>query len=637
MIYLIRNAAIVFFLVVIVQIATCMAAHATLNDVDKQSFIGKNLLTNGGGENGKAGWSKTDADADAIFVVSTVEANTATFMHSGRANITWQPTDVADVLLMPSFTVTKGTANRNMVYSCSFRSDSSGAADAYAFEIYDSTNSTILNSVVVPSNVTSTQRYSLNFISGTNGTSYRGRLTTTGAPTTIGVDDCWLGPAETFNLSTSTVMTDWSSYTPTITGFGTVSLVSAQYRITGDTLWANGRFKAGTETAVQARISLPSGRTLNTGKLNGSYYDQLGTFWGVGTSTGVAFPTTSRGPFVIVADTTTTDSVSISQVVDTDDGGYFSPQTGTGVGGNATVMSFNFSVPISGSNTQTAYRPDQVSNSWSGYHDSTCSWTRANTSFGDPATDATCVLTEIYNRNFGTVSSNTSGGNTLPGIIFTPKRAGRYKVCADITAEINSAGSAARFRLIDEATTLLASGAWANASAYPTNVTLCGIVDASSTSSKTVTLQVNSAAGTVNVNNNAASGVAVIQWTIIGIDQSIPAPLLVNSVVNPRTGVSNIVSAALQYTGGVPGITRQDGSWISSLTDSGAGFITINLVAGTFSSAPNCTCSVFNETAANLRGCGITSTSTSTVVIGTQNYGGTAADYDSMIFCMGPK
>lgn len=49
--------------------------------------------------------------------------------------------------------------------------------------------------------------------------------------------------------------TPWVAYTPTFTGFGTVSAVSIWSRRIGDTLYGRGFFAAGTPTAVEARIS----------------------------------------------------------------------------------------------------------------------------------------------------------------------------------------------------------------------------------------------------------------------------------------------------------------------------------------------------------------------------------------------
>lgn len=56
-----------------------------------------------------------------------------------------------------------------------------------------------------------------------------------------------------------TPVTDWQSYTPTFTGFGTAANVSFFSRRVGDTLEIRGKFDAGTPTAVEARIGFPTG------------------------------------------------------------------------------------------------------------------------------------------------------------------------------------------------------------------------------------------------------------------------------------------------------------------------------------------------------------------------------------------
>ncbi len=54
------------------------------------------------------------------------------------------------------------------------------------------------------------------------------------------------------------IITPWSAYTPTFTGFGTVSVQSFFWRRVGDSLQMRGTFTAGTSTATQGRISFPS-------------------------------------------------------------------------------------------------------------------------------------------------------------------------------------------------------------------------------------------------------------------------------------------------------------------------------------------------------------------------------------------
>ena len=56
----------------------------------------------------------------------------------------------------------------------------------------------------------------------------------------------------------------WSVYTPTLTGFGTATSVSAAYKQTGDSLQIRMYFVAGTVTATTASFTLPGGFNLST-------------------------------------------------------------------------------------------------------------------------------------------------------------------------------------------------------------------------------------------------------------------------------------------------------------------------------------------------------------------------------------
>lgn len=68
-------------------------------------------------------------------------------------------------------------------------------------------------------------------------------------------------------MSSPTVISAWTLYTPTYTGFGTVSATSMWWRRVGDTLQVRGNFTSGTTTGVEARISLPTGLTSDATKV----------------------------------------------------------------------------------------------------------------------------------------------------------------------------------------------------------------------------------------------------------------------------------------------------------------------------------------------------------------------------------
>lgn len=53
-------------------------------------------------------------------------------------------------------------------------------------------------------------------------------------------------------------ITNWASYTPIFTGFGTPTAVEFEYRQNGQNYDIRGKFQAGTVTGVEARVSLPN-------------------------------------------------------------------------------------------------------------------------------------------------------------------------------------------------------------------------------------------------------------------------------------------------------------------------------------------------------------------------------------------
>lgn len=65
--------------------------------------------------------------------------------------------------------------------------------------------------------------------------------------------------------SINDVDTDWVSYTPTFTGFGTVSTEEFEYKRVGDSIIIRGNFTCGTPTATEAQISLPNSVSVKSG------------------------------------------------------------------------------------------------------------------------------------------------------------------------------------------------------------------------------------------------------------------------------------------------------------------------------------------------------------------------------------
>ena len=102
----------------------------------------------------------------------------------------------------------------------------------------------------------------------------------------------WTLEADDFSLNLNanefvSSASDWITYTPTFTGFGTVTVQSFRYKREGPDLIVQGQFTCGTTTAVEARISLPTGLSVSSTVVSGNV--RVGIY--------------SRGPVSAVADT----------------------------------------------------------------------------------------------------------------------------------------------------------------------------------------------------------------------------------------------------------------------------------------------------------------------------------------------
>jgi hypothetical protein len=142
--------------------------------------------------------------------------------------------------------------------------DGSGAgyvAGDMACYIYDVTNATLITPSVaalpaakVPIQLSwdasSSVSYRLIFhVATTNATAY-----------TVKLDDITVGPGQIIPVP---AVGTGQSYTPTTTGFGTPTITYFNYSQTSDRAAISGRFTAGTVSAANATIAVPTGLTIN--------------------------------------------------------------------------------------------------------------------------------------------------------------------------------------------------------------------------------------------------------------------------------------------------------------------------------------------------------------------------------------
>jgi hypothetical protein len=196
--------------------------------------------------------------------------------------------------------------------------------------------------------------------------------------------------------------------------------------------------------------------------------------------------------------------------------------------------------------------------------------------------DGSCTFTERSNSNFSTVSSY---GNKAAGIVFTPKTAGQYYICANVGVASTS-DSSYTVELSDSTGYIIALiGGDIQKTSYAFQQMICGIYPVTTISQKSIRIRVADSGSNLTINRAYGN---TIEWTIINITQNFPMPVILNNVSTSASSGVKIVSAAIQNTG-TPTIESQDGTWISSLDDLGTGNVRINFTTGTFSAAPRCT------------------------------------------------
>lgn len=233
-------------------------------------------------------------------------------------------------------------------------SDWSGtSSNSFGVAIYDVTNSAWLQST---SNFGMTQSSGVGLVTGTcqtNSTTTQLRfvvynVNATSGATTLYFDDFFVGPQ---TAPIGAPMTDWLSYTPTITGFGTPTAVNFWYRRTGGNLQVHGSFLSGTPTAVGAHFTLPSGINIDSTKISPSPATNQYAVIGNGGATGI-----NPGMLNVTWDPTSGTNI-VALAINSNATGENNANNVTITGGFVTMM---FEVPIVGwsSNVQMSNDTD---------------------------------------------------------------------------------------------------------------------------------------------------------------------------------------------------------------------------------------------------------------------------------------
>lgn len=250
----------------------------TLDSTGAERAVGSgtgsiNYIANPDAEGGTTGWA-TYADAAGSQPVNGT---------GGSPTETYTRTTSSPLRGTGSFLLTKDAANRQGEgASYDFTIDSADqakpiyvsfdyaiASGTYAdgdltVYLYDVTNALVIQAIpyqILNATTGLSQRWIGYFQSSAASTSYRliiHTASTSALAYTVKFDNFVTGPSQQF---IGAIVTDWTSYTPTFTGFGTATAIEFYYRRNGDTLEVTGNWTTGTVSGTEARVSFPSGLT----------------------------------------------------------------------------------------------------------------------------------------------------------------------------------------------------------------------------------------------------------------------------------------------------------------------------------------------------------------------------------------
>ena len=257
---------------------------------------GINYIENPDAESGIAGWNLY-ADAAGVQPVDGT---------GGTANITWSRSTTSPLRGVADFNLVKDAANRQgQGVSYDFTIDAADQAKiltvTFDYEILSGTYATGDLAVYVIQDPAGTPvviqpagfqveaatvgnkvREVATFQTASNVTSYRLCIhvaSTSALAYSLALDNVSVSPQQ---VVYGAPVTDWQSYTPTFTGFGTVTNSDFYWRRVGDSIQVQGRVTSGTSTATEARISLPF--TTSSTKLPAST-SEVGAHVGTGIGT----------------------------------------------------------------------------------------------------------------------------------------------------------------------------------------------------------------------------------------------------------------------------------------------------------------------------------------------------------------
>lgn len=388
-----------------------------------------NYLTNGDAEAGNtSGWSLGN-----VTLTNKFPSGVPTFGSGASGTLSFTNTSSSPLAGTRSFALTDSAATTagNFLASDAFTIDAADLAKVLSIDITYQVTSGTINASGTSSNSLGIAIYDVTAsqwimpagvwaITQTSGagravatfqtpiTSTQYRLVIFNANATSGavslkLDRLSVGPV---SIPIGAPVTDWQSYTPTFTGFGTVTTQSFQWRRVGSNVEIRGRFTTGTVAATEARLSLPPGLTSSSSILT---LEKAGTAdRASGFAAGYFYPTVLIEPSVTYVTFGAQGSGTAALV----------KRNGADVFQSSEPVSLNISLPVAGWSSQV-----QMSNDT----DTRVVAARARVGTGAATTAGNPVNFEVV--DFDTHGAISPGATTWK---YTVPVAGIYRVSASV-------------------------------------------------------------------------------------------------------------------------------------------------------------------------------------------------------------
>lgn len=608
---------------------------------------GVNLLTsdeNPGFEEGTSGWTASGGSF-------TLETSAPLF---GAQSAIFDASALNQTLSSTAKTVVEGLKGQNCLAMISYKY--SGSSGDYKLQVYDGTN--VLAEQGLDAATIASDAY-VGFGCPTTGTVLVRVIAAVSNPGAITIDgtsraggSIQLG--SNVLLAQVAPISNWeltSGFTATGAGSPTIT---AYTRRVGDTWEIRGYILLGTVSAADGSLILPSGKTIDTGKLGSAISQQAVGYWnlvGGGASQNINTDYASgQSPMFYDGSTndrifftrTTLNGTSPTSQYDKTDGNVLWNNTGTNV-----VAFYIWGIPITGwsSNVSTLSTVDSAGQSWSGYHASDCSWARTNTAYGDPTADSTCTFTQRSSQGMGAVTSYLSGSDKLPGIVLSPSKAAVYFACAGYqVSTLGADGAVGAVELSDTSGFVIGEKEFVgySGSIKRHSQTICGLYPVSAAGTKTLRLRTKHAASDATIAVNGQGNTSV-EWTIFNVTNQLPMPYLIDTLTSGAGSAERVFRVRMAQCTSDPCtiIDQGGGTWLTGISWLGTGDYRLNIATGIFSATPTCVVQKRgqNGTTSNQKIWQKSLSATDVRVRATDSSGSTGQDSAEgfEMICMGPK